>query len=250
MELETYKTVDRIPLTYTGHVRRELRAATVTNWAYRHKVQNCINVDGHVYNLLTQAFMGGYTHANWFYTSRLLHNLDSYDFTSSYPFVMVSEKYPSSEFRKCKIKKAEDLLSKFAYILVVRFKDIKSKYYNNFISFSKCRNIKHGVYDNGRVVSADELELTLTDVDFRIILKAYSGKYEILESYYSLYKYLPKTFIDFILEKYVVKTKLKNVEGMEVNYQLAKNSFNSLYGMTVTNNIKDESIFENRRMEN
>ena len=136
------------------------------------------------------------------------------------------------------------MLSRFAYLLVVRFKNIKSKYYNNFISFSKCRNIKKGVYDNGRVVSADELEIVLTDVDFKIILESYSGTYEILESYFSLYKYLPKKFIDFILEKYVVKTKLKNVEGSEVNYALAKNSFNSLYGMTVTNNIKDEAIFD------
>ena len=43
--------------------------------------------------------------------------------------------------------------------------------------------------------------------------------------------------------------------GSEVNYALAKNSFNSLYGMTVTNNIKDSAIFEDgiwktRKLEN
>ena len=244
MELETYKNIDRIPLTYTGHVRRELRSNIITDFNYKRQVRNCINVDGHIYNLLISAFQGGYTHANWFYTSKILYDIDSYDFTSSYPFVMVSEKYPSSEFKKCKLTRAENMVSRFAYLLVVRFKNIKSKYYNNFISFSKCRNIKKGVYDNGRVVSADELEIVLTDIDFKIILDSYSGTYEILESYFSLYKYLPKKFIDFILEKYVVKTKLKNVEGSEVNYALAKNSFNSLYGMTVTNNIKDEAIFD------
>ena len=65
----------------------------------------------------------------------------------------------------------------------------------------------------------------------------------------SLYKYLPKTFIEFILEKYEDKTKLKNVEGQEVLYALAKNSFNSLYGMSVTNTIRNEVIFENRNLE-
>ena len=244
MELETYKSVDRVPLTYTGHVRRELRSRVITNWKYKREVSSSINVDGHIYNLLVEAFQGGYTHASWYYTSKILKNIDSYDFTSSYPFVMVSEKYPMSQFKKCDIKRAENMLTRFAYLLVVKFKNIKSKYYNNFISFSKCRSIKNGRYDNGRVVSADELTITLTDIDFKIILESYSGTYEILESYSSLYKYLPKTFIDFILEKYVVKTKLKNVEGSEVNYALAKNSFNSLYGMTVTNNIKDEAIFE------
>jgi len=52
-------------------------------------------------------------------------------------------------------------------------------------------------------------------------------------------------FINFILNKYEDKTKLKNVEGKEINYLLAKNNFNSLYGMCVTNNIKDLAIFEN-----
>ena len=255
MELEKYQRVDKIPLTYTGHVRRELKDITRKDYKYKKQVYNSINIDGHIYNLLIQAFAGGYTHANWFFTEKILKNVDSFDFTSSYPFVMVSEKYPSTEFKKCKVKKANDLMSRFAYLLVVKFKNIKSKYYNNFISFSKCRNIKNGRYDNGRIVSADELEITVTDIDFKIILESYTGKYEIIESYFSLYKYLPKTFIDFILEKYISKTKLKNVEGSEVNYALAKNSFNSLYGMSVTNTIRDEVIFENntwftRKLEN
>ena len=162
---------------------------------------------------------------------------------------MVSEKYPSTEFKKKNIKKASQMMSRFAYILVVRFKNIKCKYYNNFISFSKCRNIRGGRYDNGRVVSAAELEMTLTDIDFKFILESYTGSYEILEAYMSLYKYLPKTFIEFILAKYEDKTKLKNVEGQEVLYALAKNSFNSLYGMSVTNTIRNEVIFENRNLE-
>ena len=58
MELKTYKTVDRIPLTYTGHVRRELRSLVVTDWKYKNLVRNCINVDGHIYNLLIEAFQG------------------------------------------------------------------------------------------------------------------------------------------------------------------------------------------------
>lgn len=81
-----------------------------------------------------------------------------------------------SAFKKCNIKNKNQMTNKNAYILVVRFTDIKSKYYNDFISYSKCRNIEKGVYDNGRVVSAKSLEITLTDVDFNIILKAYTRK--------------------------------------------------------------------------
>ena len=149
------------------------------------------------------------------------------------------------EFKRDNIKTADDMLSRFAYLLVVRFKNIKSKFYNNFISFSKCRNIRGGHYDNGRVISADELEITLTDIDFKFILESYSGSYQILESYSTYYRYLPKQYIDFILEKYEDKTKLKNVSGKEIEYALSKNSFNSLYGMTVTNTIRDDVVYDN-----
>lgn len=66
-----------------------------------------------------------------------------------------------------------------------------------------------------------------------------------MESYFSKYDYLPKEFIDFILEKYVKKTEYKDVAGKEVEYALEKAKFNALYGMSVTNNIKDEVIFDN-----
>ncbi len=137
------------------------------------------------------------------------------------------------------------MMSRFAYLLVVRFKNLKCKYYNNFISFSKCREIRGGHYDNGRVISADSLEITLTDIDFKFILKSYDCDYDILESYSTYYRYLPKQYINFILDKYETKTKLKNVQGKEIEYALSKNMFNSLYGMTVTNTIRDKVIYDN-----
>lgn len=244
-ELEQYETVKNIPLTSTGHVRRELKNKINKNWDYKNKVRRAINVDGHIYNLLVNAFAGGYTHANWIYANEILHNITSYDFTSSYPYVMVTHKFPSKEFKKCNIKKREQMLTSFAYILKVRFYNINCKYYNNFISQSKCLRIKNGKYDNGRIIYAEELEIVLTDVDFYFILHTHNCNYEILESYYSKYDYLPKDFINFILEKYIKKTEYKNIEEKKVEYNLEKAKFNSLYGMTVTNNIKDVVIFDN-----
>lgn len=88
--------------------------------------------------------------------------------------------------------------------------------------------------------------MTLTDVDIHLIFDTYKfDKYEFNEVYFSIYVYLPKDFIEFILEKYVNKTKLKNVDGMEVEYMMEKNKFNALYGMSVTNNINDKVIFDN-----
>lgn len=245
-ELETYETMKGLPLTSTGHVRKELKSKIEKDYSYINKVRRSVNIDGHVYNLLIDAFAGGYTHANWIYADEVIKNVNSYDFTSSYPYVMLTEKYPASEFRKIGVTKIEQMKSCFAYIVHVKFTNIKCKYYNNFISQSKCKKIYKGRYDNGRVMGAEELEIVLTDVDLKFIFETYEFEsYEFLECYYSIYDYLPKQFLEFILEKYVNKTKFKNVEGKEVEYALEKAKFNSLYGMTVTNNIKDEVIFEN-----
>ena len=245
-ELETYKRVDKIPITSTGHVRRELKEITTKDWEYKAKVRKSININPHIFNLLQDAFAGGYTHSNWIYTDEIQKNIESWDFTSSYPYILVSHQFPSTEFQKCNIKTKNQMLKRFAYILVVEFKGIKCKYFNNFISQNKCQSITKGVYDNGRIIEAESITITLTDVDFYFLLDTYKyDSYEIKEAYYSVYDYLPKKFIEFVLEKYVNKTKYKNVEGMEVEYAKEKNKFNALYGMSVTNMIRDEVVYDN-----
>lgn len=245
-ELEKYGTLKEIPLTSTGHVRKELHNLIDNDYSYRNKVRKSINTDGHVYNLLLDAFAGGYTHANWIHADEIIENVDSYDFTSSYPYVMTTCKFPSTRFKKCNIKSYNQLLDCFAYLIVVRFKNLKCKYFNNFISQNKCKRIYRGKYDNGRLIGAEEIDIVLTDIDFKFLYNAYTFEsYEFLEVYYSIYDYLPKQFIEFILEKYVKKTQYKNVEGKETEYALEKAMFNSLYGMSVTNNIKDVVTYDN-----
>ena len=245
-ENEIYGNLDKIPMTSTGKVRRELKSIVLKDNSYRNKVYRAINTDPHVYNLLVKAFQGGYTHANYYFTDMVLKNVKSFDFTSSYPYVMVTHRYPATEFKKCYIKNKDEMINEFAYLLVIKFKNIKSKYLNNFISASKCEEIKNARYDNGRIISADEFIMTITDIDFRLYLESYEFEYEILESYFSKYNYLPKQFINFILEKYVNKTKYKNVDGKELEYNLEKAKFNSLYGMSVTNTIRNKVSFDGK----
>ena len=243
-ERKTYGDLKHIPATSTGKVRRELMELTRTDYKYKRVVNRAININPHVYNLLQEAFMGGYTHANYIYADEILKNVDSYDETSAYPYVLTTYKYPASEFRKINIKRKEEMSTNFCYLLVVKFKNIKCKYFNTFISLSKCRNIRGGKYDNGRIIEAREFEITLTDIDFYFILDTYKCEYEILECYTAIKRFLPKKFINFVLEKYVIKTKYKDVENMEIEYQKEKNKFNSLYGMSVTNNIRDNVIYD------
>lgn len=154
------------------------------------------------------------------------------------------KKFPMSKFVKCNVKNVNELWDSRCYLLVVKLKKVKCKYYNSFISVNKCEDIKNPIVDNGRIISADEFKITLTEIDFKFILKSYNCEYEILESYSAKKDYLPKPFIEFILDKYVKKTEYKNVEGKEIEYNLEKQSFNSLYGMTVTNNNRDNVLYE------
>ena len=244
-ELKTYERVDKIPLTSTGHVRKELKDVIKDNYSYKAKVRKSINTNPHIYNMLVASFQGGYTHANYIYADEVIKDVDSYDETSAYPYVMVAYRFPSTEFKECFIKTKEEMNTNFAYLLRVKFRDVKSKYYNNFISSSKCMDLRGAKYDNGRIIEAKSFEMILTDIDLKLYLDSYTCKYEIVESYYSVYSYLPITYIHFILHKYVLKTKYKGVKEKELEYQLEKQKFNALYGMTVTNNIKDEVVFKN-----
>lgn len=246
-ELETYERVDRLPVTSTGKVRKQLQRLVLNNPSYVRKVSNQINVNPKVFNMLVDAFAGGYTHANYIYADEVLTNVDSYDETSAYPYVLVTCRFPSSEFKRCLVQSVDKMSPNFAYLLTVRIKNARCKYLNHFISSSKCKEIKGKPnYDNGRIITAKELTITCTDIDLRFILDTYDyDSYEIIESYCSSYNYLPIEYVNFILDKYVLKTKLKNVEGKELEYAREKGAFNSLYGMTVTNTIRADVEFLN-----
>lgn len=54
LEKSKYNYVDKIPITFTGHVRREFKNLVSNDWKYKRQVYKAINVDGHIYNLLVQ----------------------------------------------------------------------------------------------------------------------------------------------------------------------------------------------------
>jgi hypothetical protein len=55
-ELETYSRVDKIPITSTGKVRRELKERIKNDWAYKSKVRKIYNDDPLFYNLEIESF--------------------------------------------------------------------------------------------------------------------------------------------------------------------------------------------------
>jgi hypothetical protein len=137
-------------------------------------------------------------------------------------------------------------LENYCCMFTATFYNIESKeLFEDYISRSHCIDVGDNIQNNnGRVVKADMLTITITEQDFMIIKRMYSwDKMEIDE--FRRYKkgYLPTEFVEAIIKLYEDKTKLKDVKGKEAEYMMAKSNLNSLYGMTVTDIIRDDVYY-------
>lgn len=252
--------ISRLPMTKTGRVRKYVRdqcyyknidgskAGKGKYMRYR-KLMGDLTMDVPTYLQLKRSFMGGFTHANAQYVGEKLHDVSSIDFTSSYPSVMVSEKFPMSRFRPIEItsiEQFEKLCSTHALIFDAQFENITPALtQENYLSESKCSALTAPVINNGRVVSADLLQTTLTDVDYTIMKQSYNWETLSLANVKAAKKdYLPQPIVESILKLYQDKTVLKDVAGSEVEYNLSKEMLNSIYGMCVTDPVKPTTTFD------
>ena len=246
-QINEFGNIEKIPLTQTGKVRRYVRKQCFQNKEYQYFIKE-LTIEKPEYMLLKNAFMGGFTHCNAMYTNKICQNVTSYDFTSSYPTVLISEKYPMSKGKEVYITTETELLNlikNYCVLVDLQFTNIKTSFmYEQIISYSKCRNVKNPLINNGRIVQADTLTITCTDVDFLNIRDFYKwDSMEIGLCYIYKKDYLPKEFIKTILHLYKSKTELKGVDGKEVEYLHSKELLNSLYGMCVTSIVHDTVNF-------
>ena len=257
--IEQYSAITRLPVTKTGFVRKYCRSLCLRtigddgkkkpNWKYIDTIKNLRITGMDEFSMLQRAFSGGFTHANAKYTDMVISDVDSYDFTSSYPYVMVSEKFPMSTGVKIPVKSWKQfdfLTSKYCCVFDIEFTDIFATSENeNPISVSKCVVHENAVENNGRVVCASKLVMTITEIDYKVFSQFYKWKNARIGEMWCYRKdYLPTEFINAILGLYEKKTTLKGVKGKEVEYLNSKEMLNSCYGMCVTNPLRDEIIYE------
>lgn len=238
-----------IPLTSTGYVRRDAKKAMrQVSFGF---VKNQMP-DYHIYEMCREAFRGGNTHANRYYAGQVLHDVKSADRSSSYPDVQCNCKFPVSEFYHAGPMEYADLIRlikvrKKAVLMRVSFTNIRltvSTWGCPYLSRDKCRHTVNGLYDNGRILSADYLETTITDIDFRIILEEYT--FDDLTAFdvaHARYGRLPAPLVKTTIEYYIAKTTLKNVPGEEIFYMKSKNKLNSIYGMMAQDPVKQSIEF-------
>ena len=253
--------ITNIPLTKTGKIRNYCRRkcfyekkshkkAGIKYLEYRGLMNRLTITSELEYIHLKQTFTGGFTHANHNHVNKTLKDVYSFDFTSSYPAVMIAERFPMSKGKLINLKSKEEFekcLKLYCCIFKATFYYIVDTFnFDHYISLSKCIEQEEPTTDNGRIITAKKITIYLTNLDFEIISKTYS--WEKLEiSNMRIYKrgYLPKDFILSILELYQKKTTLKGVEDKIIEYQESKEELNGCYGMSVTDICRNEITYNN-----
>nr|DAG49535.1 MAG TPA: DNA polymerase B [Caudoviricetes sp.] len=235
-------TLYSIPLTSTGYARRDAKRAMsgLPHDDYR--------IDISIYKALREAFRGGNTHANRFYSGWIIEDVKSADRVSSYPDVLCNCDYPVGTWREDCLADEEDIELYIrrgkALLLRVRLTSVRLRDESwgcPYLTYDKGRHITGEQLDNGRILEADTYETTITDIDYQIIKEEYEwDDLQVLDSWFNYYGKLPSRFTDCIRKYYDDKTRLKNVSGHELFYALAKAKLNSLYGMCAQDPCKPD----------
>lgn len=247
-KLNKGEKISDILLTKTMYVRRDVK-----NYCFYgdglHKNNNkeykeyknfikSLTLDEQEYIMVSEMFSGGFTHTNPVNAEKhFKEKVVSMDFSSSYPSVLVTEKFISSKGKKLDIElKRIPTRFNYFYIFEVELEDLELKNKPDIpLSLSKFNKIKEYELYNGRVWRAEKCSFYSNSIDWEYIKEYYDFKIVKVKNIYEYTQaYLPKRLVEKILFYYNNKTKLKNVVGEESNYNNNKELLNSIYGMMVT----------------
>lgn len=236
-----------IPITKTGYVRRRMRKTALADPAYEQLISE-LALTEEVYSLARHSFQGGYTHANSTVMGQEMGDTVAVDLASSYPSSMLQFTYPMSSFHsathKFTAEELDECIGHIHFFVTFVVYDAVSRYPFPYISLSKALSISDPLVDNGRVFSAANMTLTMTDVDWQIFRRCYEVEsIEIVDVMMAPAEYLPDAITDPIVTMYGDKTALKGVAGQEVNYRSAKEDINGVYGSVAMDPVRTDFEF-------
>ena len=244
---QKYGTLEAIPMTQTGEVRKTCRERTFSYDPVWCNTMGDItrSYDHYIFQFMVDCFAGGWTHANATRVGRTWHNVKCYDFGSSYPACLTTRRYPVSEWYAVDPKDFDTYAAYDVHTAperwmgVIRFTGVTSKLQNSYWSLSKyiCGHddrikIVNQVVDNGRICSCDEMCVKMTDLDYDTFMQCYDvDSVECIELWAAEAGYISKELILTILEYFKYKTSLKGVADAESLYGESKQFINSIYGV-------------------
>lgn len=244
-------TLQTLPLTSTGYVRRDCKEAIKPlYYDIRDMKPNYLQ-----YRLLRDAFRGGNTHANRKYVGKILGNVASYDMTSCYPAQQLTKKFPMKPFKWLDNNLNMERIAKFiglGYAVVARYRfeglKIKEKIPIPYLALARTNSADFiGGIDNGRILYAGICECALTEIDLEIVLKQYTfEKVYVLSAMAARKDYLPASYRKVIQKYYELKTTLKGTSDPEEAYIYAKSKekLNSVYGMSCQDPLHAKILYD------
>ena len=201
----------------------------------------------------TACYHGGYTHGNRHYVNQKItpdifgSNVCAYDFASSYPYIMCSQKFAMERYTETDDCNVEFILSQMdEYAFMFKFIAVNIRLKTDIqpmpaLQFSKCVKTINAIQDNGRILCANYVEIYLTEWDLAVIAEQYQWTGHICkEVEYASKDYLPRWFTDYVYECFTAKTMLKG--GDKVAYAIAKAKVNSLYGMCCQKSLREDIV--------
>lgn len=247
------KKICSMPWTMTGIVREEVKAEGKKHHYHDQFLKMLPTWEQQL--KLEAVYHGGFTHGNRHFYGKVIRTADGwdwvegYDFSSSYPYVLLSEKFPMEAFHEETDPNitVDDILEssdQYAYMFkltLIGVELISDNMPMPSLQFSKCIDVKNPVLDNGRIVQASMCQIYMNEVDLKVFASMYKWQVARITECEVAYKdYLPRWFTDLVYKLFKEKTFLKG--GDPVQYALAKGRLNSLYGMCCQHPCKPDIV--------
>lgn len=245
-----------VPLTSTGYIRRECKEALKDYYLDLREMKP----DERQYRLLRKLARGGDTHANRYYAGKIVDDVYSYDISSSYPTQQLTQLFPMKPFKWLDLKERspESRIERvmtfiglgYAVAGTYQFKNIRLKNHKApmpYISLSKCDAIGFRL-DNGRILEAEYIEISLTEIDLMIVMDEYTfDRIDVIECMTAKKDYLPAEYRAVIQNYYNKKTALKGDDSEDGRYMYvkSKNMLNAVFGMSFTDPIHQDVEYNN-----
>lgn len=241
-------TPAHLPYTQTGYVRNDIKKAFSYTYAGKRILEN-VALPINTYLTVRRAFWGGYTHANFRIIGRALTDeMLHVDIKSAYPWALITQLFPYTlsidpePDEELYIRNLER--DNFAQIAELTLYNVWLKEghipYIPYSKGSKKQYSESAISENGKLVGADSITLTLSEVDMRLILRNYDiESITIHKLYTGIKRPLPYAVVDAIIKYFEGKSTLKDVEDKLYEYGLSKQLLNGIYGLAATDCMFD-----------
>ena len=258
---EFFKNRIKLPLTSTGIVRDELKRHfksqdKETRLKHKKMIIRAYPSEKEYQFIFRWLFRGGFTHSNATITDIIIDTtIGSQDFKSSYPAVLLHEKFPNRFCSKPstffeRIKNDRKFMKEKAFYGVFKIRNIRQQNTHSIESISKLIDYDRAslIADNGRLVQCDYITVALTELDYINYMDFY--EWDSIECISSIKvadkKELPYWLKDLILKYYYIKETMPK-DSLE--YKLAKAKLNAIYGMCVTNIFNSKLVYDTESAE-